>query len=155
MPNFSIQKVVAFSPRQMFDLVADVEKYPQFLPLCESITVDSREQAGTCTVLIATMGVGFKSIRERFTTRVTLEPAELRVQVHNLDGMFHHLENRWEFYARDEGALVEFSIAYSFRSPIHTFLVGGFVDKAFRRYIAAFEERAQEVYGSARIANSE
>ncbi|MDX2307159.1 MAG: type II toxin-antitoxin system RatA family toxin, partial [Hyphomicrobium sp.] len=81
----------------MFDLVADVERYPEFLPLCESLVIRSRDDTGTDTVLVATMGIGYKAIRERFTTRVTLQPGQHTILVEYLDGPFRRLENRWRF----------------------------------------------------------
>lgn len=147
MPTFQTRRRVAFSPQQMFDLVADVEKYPQFLPMCESLVVRSRAQQDDKTVLIANMGVGYKAIREHFTSRVTLHPGAPRVLVEYLDGPFRHLENRWGFIPTPQGCEVDFYIDYDFRSPMLGILMGALFDKAFRRFAEAFEERARVVYG--------
>jgi coenzyme Q-binding protein COQ10 len=131
----------------MYDLVADVEKYPLFLPLCESLKVKSRETAGDTTIIVATMGIGYKSIRELFTTRVVLKPKEQAIDVSYLDGPFHHLDNRWRFLDVANGSDVDFYIDYSFRSPMLALLMGALFDTAFRRFAQAFEDRAAVVYG--------
>lgn len=146
MPTFQTRRRVPFTPRQMFDLVADVEKYPQFLPLCESLMVRSRTTAGDATVLIANMGVGYKAIREHFTSRVTLHPQAPKVLVEYLDGPFRHLENRWNFIEVSGGSEIDFYIDYEFRSPMLGLVMGALFDKAFRRFAEAFEERARLIY---------
>lgn len=156
MPAFSTTRRVAFTPRQMFDLVADVERYPQFLPLCEGLTVKKRERAGELTVLIAEMTVGYKAMRETFTTRVTLDPEALLVHAGSMpeypSGPFRRVENRWSFAEAPVGSKVGcdvgFFISYEFKSLVLQALVGGLFDRVFRRYTQAFEERAHAVYGS-------
>jgi len=146
MPTFHTRRRVPFTAEQMFALVADVEKYPQFLPMCESLAVCSRTQSGDRTVLIANMGVGYKAIREHFTSRVTLFPNVPRVLVEYLDGPFRRLENRWGFLPSATGCEVDFYIAYEFRSPMLGLLMGAMFDKAFRKFAEAFEQRARNVY---------
>lgn len=148
MPTFANRHFVPFTTRQMYELVADVERYPEFLPLCESLTVTSRQAEGSATRLIATMGVGYKSIRERFTSRVLLQPEDLAIDVAYQDGPFHHLENRWRFLEATGGSEIDFFISYEFRSRMLAVLMGGLFDQAFRRFTAAFEERARAVYGT-------
>lgn len=152
MPTFETTRRVPHSPQQMFDLVADVEKYPLFLPMCESLVVRSREPIEGGTRLIATMGVGYKAIRERFTSRVTLKPAESKILVEYLDGPFRYLENRWDFLADDSGTRVRFWISYEFRSAMLGLLMGALFDKAFRHFSEAFEQRARVVYGVPAVA---
>lgn len=147
MPQFSTQRLVPFTPEQMYRLVADVERYPEFLPLCESLVVRSRQHSAEVSTLVATMGIGYKAIREAFTTRVTLTPAEPKVLVEYLDGPFRHLENRWRFLPAPQGSVVDFFIVYEFRSPVLAVLMGALFDKAFHRFAEAFEVRAREVYG--------
>ena len=148
MPTFTTERLVAYSARQMFDVVADVDRYPLFLPLCESLIVRERKVLGDTSVLTATMGVGYKAIRETFTTRVTLHPAELTILVEYLDGPFRHLENRWRFVDKTPGtSLVDFYITYEFRSRALGLLVGAMFDRAFRKFASAFEARAAKVYG--------
>lgn len=151
MPTFQTTRRVPYTPRQMFDLVADVERYPQFLPLCEALTLRSREEKPDRTILIATMVAGYKAIHEQFTTRVTLLPGDNRVLVEYLDGPFSHLENRWSFRPAPGGCDVEFYIDYEFRSRMLGLLVGALFDKAFRKFAEAFEARARAIYGPARL----
>jgi coenzyme Q-binding protein COQ10 len=148
MLSFRTSRVVKHTPDQMFDLVADVERYPEFLPLCESLRIIRRtsDEQGR-EVLVAAMGVGYKAIKETFTSRVTLDPKEQRILVHYVDGPFRHLENRWEFKPDGQGCSVEFFIEYEFRSRMLGMLMGSMFDQAFRRFSAAFEERAHRVYG--------
>ncbi len=139
---------VAHSVDDMFALVARVEDYPKFLPLCEALTVKRREQTETGEVLTATMTVGYKLIRESFTTRVAQDREAHSILVEYLDGPFSHLENRWKFKPLGDGACeVDFYIAYSFRSRLFERLVGGLFDKAVQKYTHAFEARADAVYG--------
>lgn len=148
MPSFETTRRVAFTPRQMYDLVADVEKYPEFLPLCETLSVKSRSSNGANETILATMGVGYKAIRESFTSRVTLDPGNFAVRAELVEGPFRQLDNRWRFIEAPGGADVHFFIAYEFSSFVLQMLVGTVFDQAVRRYTQAFEERARIVYGS-------
>lgn len=132
----------------MFDLVADVERYPEFVPMCESLTVRSRDQVADGELLVATMGVGYKAIRENFTTQVKLFPEKPQIIVQYLDGPFKHLENRWRFLPAQGGCVVDFYLDYEFRSRMLAVLMGAVFDKAFRKFSAAFEDRAKKVYGT-------
>jgi coenzyme Q-binding protein COQ10 len=137
----------------MFDLVADVESYPQFLPLCEALKVRRRAEEDTREILVADMTVGYKAIHETFTSRVELDRPSLKILVEYIDGPFRRLENRWTF--RDEptgGSTVEFFIAYEFRSRTLGLLMGAMFDRAFRKFAEAFEERANRVYGARPIS---
>ena len=148
MPSFETTHQVPFSAAQMFAVVADVERYPQFLPLCESLTVRSREERGGETVLVATMSIGYAAVRESFTSRVTLCPARGEIAVAYLDGPFTHLDNRWRFRDVPGGSEVHFYIDYAFRSRVLGLVMGAVFDKAVRKYGQAFEERARAVYGN-------
>jgi coenzyme Q-binding protein COQ10 len=151
MPSFRTTHRVPFRPDQMFKLVAEVERYPEFLPLCEALAVKSRERSGDTEVLVADMSVGYKGIRETFASRVTLLAAQCEVQVEGLPdspGPFRSLQNRWQFRAAPGGCDVDFFIAYEFKSIMMQMLVGALFDRAFRRYTAAFEERAHAIYGA-------
>jgi coenzyme Q-binding protein COQ10 len=154
MPSFSTQRHVGFSAAQMFALVADVEKYPEFLPLCTALVVLSRRQQGEGEELTARMSVGYKSIVESFTTRVTTNPAARRIDVSYLDGPFKHLDNRWQFVDDASGSLVDFFIDYEFRSKLLGALMGGMFDQAFRRFTQAFEDRATKIYGTSANATN-
>ena len=151
MPSFRTVRRVAFTPRQMFDLVADVDRYPEFLPFCEALAVRSRKREGGKEVLVADMTAGYGAIRETFTSRVALDllqPAVLVQGTPDSRGPFRSLENRWHFTAAPGGCDVEFSIAYEFKSMMMQMLVGALFDRAFRRYTLAFEERARAIYGA-------
>jgi coenzyme Q-binding protein COQ10 len=139
---------VAHSAEEMFALVARVEDYPKFLPLCEELVVKRREQHDGKEVLVATMTVGYGMINESFTTKVHLDPAARKILVEYLDGPFTFLENRWHFQPDGPGACeVAFYIAYAFRSRLFERLVGGLFAKAVERYTGAFEARADAIYG--------
>ena len=132
----------------MFDLVADVEKYPQFVPLCSALTVKTRAEKDGRTVLVADMTVAYKVIRETFTSRVTLDRQSLTILVEYLDGPFKRMQNRWTFYSVETKVCdVEFFIDYEFRSRTLAMLMGPMFDAAFRRFAVAFEQRADEIYG--------
>jgi len=142
---------VGHSAGDMFALIAKVEDYPKFLPLCEELTVKGRKQENGKEVLTATMVVGYKLLREGFTTQVTLDPQNCTILVQYLDGPFSHLENRWRFLPiTAETCNVDFYIAYSFRSRLFERVMGALFSKAVRKYTAAFEARADAVYGRAR-----
>lgn len=154
MPKFETTRRVPYTAQQMYLIVADVEAYPQFLPLCEGLHVESREVSGEKTTIIATMSVGYKTIRESFRTRVTLTPAEPAILVEYLDGPFKRLENRWRFLPAGTGSDVHFFIDYEFRSVMLSVLMGALFDKAFRRFSEAFEDRARTVYGPVQSARA-
>src|SRR3954452_13252453 len=148
MPSFRSSRPVKHTPVQMFDLVADVGRYPEFLPLCESLRVIRKSQSGEgIETLVATMSVGYKAISESFTSRVTLDRPRMRIVVEYVDGPFKFLENRWTFKATPTGSDIEFFINYEFKSFALGLLMGSVFDKAFRRFAEAFEKRADQVYG--------
>jgi coenzyme Q-binding protein COQ10 len=148
MPKFAVTRRVAHAAQEMFDLVADVERYPEFVPLWEKLTVRSRRQENGKTVLIADTAIGYRSIRESFTTRVTLDPAGMAIDFGYLTGPFRRLSGLWQFEPQGPGeCLVHFSLDYEFRSRLLAMLMGALFDQAFRRFAAAFEARADEIYG--------
>ncbi len=136
----------------MFALVADIERYPEFVPLCRALKVRRREPgAAGLETLIADMEVGYRAIRETFTSRVALDRPRLKIVVEYVDGPFSRLENVWNFRdaAEGGGSTVEFFIAYEFRSRLLAAVMGAMFDVAFRKFSAAFEARANEIYGRA------
>ena len=148
MPQFSTKRRVRHAATDMFDLVADVEKYPQFVPLCSGLTVKSHAEKDGKTVLVADMTVAYKIIRETFTSRVTLDRQGLKILVEYLNGPFKRMQNRWTFYPVEAKICdVEFFIDYEFRSRTLAVLMGAMFDAAFRRFAVAFEQRADEIYG--------
>ncbi len=150
MPQFETTRVVTHSPEQMFALVADVERYPEFLPMCEALAVRSRRERDGVTLLVADMTVGYKAIRETFTSQVLLKPDESRIDVKYVDGPFRYLTNIWRFEARPDGGTdVVFFIDYEFKSRVLGALMGAMFDRAFRMFTEAFEKRADAIYGVA------
>ena len=148
MPKFDTKRFVRHTPEHMFDLVADVEKYPEFLPLCDALKVRSRKQRETKTLLVADMTVGYKAIRETFTSQVVLSPDDNVIDVKYLDGPFRYLNNRWTFEPAGEGGCeVSFRIDYEFKSRMLGVVMGTMFDRAFRMFTEAFEKRADEIYG--------
>ncbi|WP_180901862.1 type II toxin-antitoxin system RatA family toxin [Martelella soudanensis] len=147
MPEFNTTRHVNHSADRMFDLVADVERYPQFLPLCEALTVRSSREKDGKTLLIADMTVGYKGIRESFTTQVLLNQAERKIDVSYVDGPFRFLDNRWRFEPEGEGACaIRFYINYEFKNRILGAMMGSMFERAFRKFSEAFETRADEIY---------
>jgi coenzyme Q-binding protein COQ10 len=148
MPSFRTTRRVSHAAGNMFDLVADVERYPQFVPLCESLRIRRREERAGLPVFIANMTVAYGLFRETFTSRVTLDRPNLMIVVEYIDGPFRHLENRWTFRPTgDTSCDVEFAIDYEFRSRTLAMLMGAVFDRAFRKFAEAFEARADAVYG--------
>jgi coenzyme Q-binding protein COQ10 len=152
MPSFKTTRHVPYSARQMFDLVADVSRYPEFLPLCEDLNIRSKtETEAGLPQLVADMTCGYKAIRETFTTRVTIDAAAQKIHVEYIDGPFRYLHNDWHFEPGPNGGCrVYFAIDYALRSAMLGLLVGAMFDKAFRRFTSAFEQRAAKVYGRPR-----
>ena len=153
MPQFSSKRRVHHSAAQMFDLVADVERYPEFVPLCRSLKIRQRTPGPDGTeIVIANMTVAFKLVREGFTSRVTLDRPNLKILVEYLQGPFSNLENRWMFGPKSETECdVGFFLAYEFKSRMLAMLMGTMFDTAFQRFAAAFEKRADAVYGRPRV----
>ena len=149
MPQFRTTRRVRHSAGDMFELVADMERYPEFVPLCESMRILRRSTGaeGIATV-VANMTVAYKLIRETFTSRVTLDRPNLQIVVEYLNGPFSRMENRWDFHPAGERACdVEFFITYEFKSRVLAMLMGAMFDAAFRRFSEAFERRADQIYG--------
>jgi coenzyme Q-binding protein COQ10 len=151
MPQFSTKRRVRHSATDMFDLVADMEKYPAFVPLCSALKVRSRTEKGEgVSVVVAEMTVAYKMIQQTFTTRDTLDRPNLTILIEYLDGPFSRLQNRWTFRPTGEHTCeVEFFIDYEFRSRTLAMLMGAMFDTAFHKFSAAFEKRADAVYGRA------
>jgi coenzyme Q-binding protein COQ10 len=154
MPAFRTSRRVRHSAAEMFDLVADIEAYPGFVPLCQALRIRRRsEDDDGRVILIADMEVGYKAIHEKFTSKVTCDRSQLTILAEYIDGPFKSLENRWTFTdlgeetAQAKTCRVDFEIAYEFKNRMLAALVGGMFDTAFRKFAAAFEQRADTVYG--------
>ncbi|BBC00135.1 coenzyme Q-binding protein COQ10 [Bradyrhizobium japonicum] len=154
MPRFSSKRRVRHTAPQMFDLVADVERYPEFVPLCQALKIRQRTPKDDGTeVVVADMTVSFKLVRETFTSRVTLDRPNLKILVEYLRGPFSNLENRWSFEPKSEAECdVGFFLNYEFKSRMLAMLMGSMFDAAFSRFAAAFEKRADQVYGKPQLS---
>lgn len=142
MPTHAEQRVLPYTPEQMYDLVADIERYPQFLPWCLAARIRKRDGE----VVVADLVIGFKMIRERFTSRVVLDRPR-QIDVSYIEGPLRHLNNHWEFHPHPDGCLIDFYVDFEFRSRMLQKLIGTLFNEAFRRMVAAFEARARELYG--------
>ena len=144
MPTHAEKRVLPFTPEQLFDVVADIEKYPEFLPWCLATRIRRREGK----VVHADMAIGFKMFRERFTTRDVLDPPR-RIDVSYHDGPFKHLNNHWIFEPHGDGHCeLDFYIDFEFHSRMFQKMMGMVFNEAVRIMVSAFEKRARAIYGS-------
>lgn len=144
MPRHSETRHLPWTPEELFDLVADVRRYPEFLPWVAAVRIRSSEE----TLLVADMAVGFKSLKETFTSRVHLDrPRSLHVDY--VSGPLKRLHNDWSFHpAEGGGTIIAFNVDFEFRSKLFEKLAGAFFHEAFKRMVASFEARAAALYGS-------
>jgi coenzyme Q-binding protein COQ10 len=141
------RKVVRFAPKQLFDLVADVPRYPQFLPWCTAARVRRHEEPGR---EVDELAIGFGPFHEKFVSRVVLtpdDPAGPRIETTGIEGPFKHLASRWQFKPHPDGTEIEFSLEFEFRSLILQHTVRVLFAEAVKRMVAAFEARAAHLYG--------
>ncbi len=143
MPGIHETRILPYSAERMFDLVADVGSYGEFLPWVVATRVKSDDEAE----MVADMLVGFKSLREKFTSRVEKRRPE-EIRVHYIDGPLRDLDNRWFFRPLgDEQCEIDFSVDFTFRNPLFEKLAGQYFDRAFRKMVSAFEDRAAQLHG--------
>lgn len=148
MPEFRTRRRVRHAATEMFELVSDVDRYPEFVPLCTGMRVRSRTEKDGKTVIVAAMTISYKVVQQSFTSRVTLDRERLSIDVDYLDGPFSRMHNRWTFRPIGETTCeVEFFIDYEFRSRAFALLAGAVFDQVFRRMAGAFEARADKIYG--------
>ena len=147
MPKHSETRILPYSPEQMYDLVADVEAYPQFLPWCAAARIRSRTPQGAAEVMEADLVISFKVFRERFGSRVTLFPEDLRIDTEYLDGPFKYMKSNWAFAPAEGGCEVSFFVDFEFRNAVLQKLIGVVFNEAMQRIVRAFERRAAELYG--------
>lgn len=143
MTQHSESRIVPYSAELMYSIVADVERYPEFLPWCAGLRVLSRVNEGHRTILTAEMIVGFRALRERYTSRVILDPTTRTIHVTQTEGVFRQLENHWRFTPEDAGARVDFSIVFEFKSRLLNAVAGNAFGHVLMRMSHAFEERAR------------
>ncbi len=144
MPTHFEKRHLPYRPEQLFDLVADIERYPEFLPWCVGARVRSR----TDREIVADLMIGFRLIRERFTSRVTLDRERRRIDAAYTEGPFRYLDNHWIFEPDGQGGtLLDFHVDFEFRSIVLQKVIGVVFNEAVRRMVGAFETRARELYG--------
>ena len=144
MPTHAEKKLLPYTREQLFELVADIERYPEFLPWCVGARI--REQKGN--EILGDLLIGYKMVRERFTSRVVLSPPD-RIDVSYSEGPFKYLHNHWLFLPQPGGeTLIDFYVDFEFRSKMLQKIMGMFFNEAVRRMVAAFEARAHQLYGA-------
>jgi coenzyme Q-binding protein COQ10 len=141
MPTHAEKRILPYRPEEMFDLVARVDRYPEFLPWCKAARITRREG----DVFYADLVVAFKVFRERFSSKVTLHDKSL-IDVEYINGPFRYLNNHWKFDPVPEGCVVDFYVDFEFHSKILQNLIGLLFNEAVQRMVAAFEARAQQLY---------
>ena len=142
MPTHSEQRVLPYTQEQLFDLVADIERYPEFLPWCQGARIRERQPH----LVVADLIIGFKMFRERFTSRVELDPPR-RINVTYAEGPFRYLNNHWIFERVPEGCRIDFFVDFEFKSRLMQKVIEVLFGEAVRRMVSAFEERARDLYG--------
>ncbi|MFD1343429.1 type II toxin-antitoxin system RatA family toxin [Litorisediminicola beolgyonensis] len=147
MPSHSETKMLPYSAQQMYDLVADVASYPEFLPWCAAARIRSREDKGDHEVMLADLVISFKVFRERFGSRVVLRPETMEIETEYLDGPIRYLESKWSFKDVEGGAEVSFFVDFEFKNRLLQGAAGMFFYEAMQRVVRAFERRAAELYG--------
>ncbi|MFW8634605.1 type II toxin-antitoxin system RatA family toxin [Cribrihabitans pelagius] len=150
MPTHSETRQLPYSAQQMYDLVADVARYPEFLPWCAAARIRSRTPFGTAEIMEADLVISFKVFRERFGSRVTLYPDEYKIDTEYVDGPFRHMKSNWAFAPRGDGSCdVTFFVDFEFKNAVLQGIIGVVFNEAMQRIVRAFERRAAELYGPA------
>lgn len=148
----SLTHILPYTPAQLFELVGDVERYPEFVPWVMRLRAwDRRSEGEGVTVLDAEAEVGFSIIHERFATRVRLDEPRLAIDVDLISGPFRRLQNRWRFAPHPSGASLTFEIDFEFKSRLLDALLAANFQSAVNRLVACFEARAEKLYGTARL----
>jgi coenzyme Q-binding protein COQ10 len=146
MPTHAEKRFMPYSAQQMFDLVADVASYPEFLPWCAAARIRHTTKDQMPTIIDADLVIAFKVFRERFGSRVTLDAEHSEILVEYLDGPFKYLKNNWRFTDTNNGCDVEFYVDFEFKSKVLQTLIGVVFTEAMRRVVRAFEDRAKTLY---------
>jgi coenzyme Q-binding protein COQ10 len=147
MPTHAETRILPYTAQQMYDLVADVAAYPQFLPWTAAARIRSRDDCGDHEIMLADLVVSFKVFRERFGSRVTLWSGRHEIETEYLDGPFHHMISKWAFRDVDDGVEVSFFVDFEFRNRLLQGAAGMFFYEAMQRIVRAFETRAEALYG--------
>ena len=146
MPSHSETRKLPFSAQQMYDLVSDVGQYPKFLPWCSAARIRGTTQRGDAQIMEADLVISFKVFRERFGSRVTLFPKDLKIDTEYLDGPFRYLTSTWSFVDTEQGCEVSFFVDFEFKNAILQGIIGVVFNEAMQRIVRAFERRASELY---------
>ncbi len=147
MPTHSETKFLPYTADQMYDLVADVASYPQFLPWCAAARIRRRVPQGTEELMEADLVISFKVFRERFGSRVVLKPETRQIDTEYIDGPFKYMKSTWSFAEAEGGCEVSFFVDFEFRNAILQGIIGVVFNEAMQRIVRAFERRAAELYG--------
>ncbi|MGA9410406.1 MAG: type II toxin-antitoxin system RatA family toxin [Roseobacter sp.] len=147
MPTHSETRILPYTAQEMYDLVADVAQYPNFLPWCAAARIKSIVPQGNTEVMEADLVVSFKVFRERFTSRVVLMPETYQIDTEYLDGPFRYMKSNWKFRDTEGGCEVSFFVDFAFRNVVLEKLIGVVFNEAMLRIVRAFEERAADLYG--------
>lgn len=150
MPTHAEQRVLPYTPEQLFALVADIERYPEFLPWCIGARIKERQS----NLVVADLIIGFKVFRERFTSRVVLDPPR-KIDVTYAEGPFRYLDNHWIFDKLPEGCRLDFFVDFEFRSRLMQKVIAVLFGEAVRRMVGAFEKRARDLYGPAALGGAD
>jgi len=142
MPTHAEKRFLPYTPEQVFDLVADIERYPEFLPWCVGARIRERRD----NVILGDLLIGWRMVRERFTSRVTLNRPD-RIDVEYTEGPFRYLKNHWVFERQPGGCLVDFFVDFEFRSRMLQGVIAALFNEAVKRMVGAFETRARQLYG--------
>ena len=145
------RRTLPYPADDMLGLVANIERYPDFIPWCRSMRILSREMRDGKEIVTAEMGISFKVYRERFTSEVTSDRAARTISIRYLDGPFRYLNNDWAFEETEDGCIVDFFIDFEFKSRTLQMLIGLVFEEAVRRMIGAFEARARVLYGRRKV----
>ena len=147
MPTHTDTKTLPYTAQQMYDLVADVASYPQFLPWCAAARIRSRTEHGTSEVMLADLVISFKVFRERFGSKVVLYPDDQKIETTYIDGPFKYMESTWSFKDVEGGVEVTFFVDFEFKNAILQGIIGVVFNEAMQRIVRAFERRADALYG--------
>lgn len=147
MPAHSETRHLPFTAQQMYDLVADVGQYPKFLPWCAAARIRTTSHRDQVVILDADLVISFKVFREKFGSRVTLYPRDLKIDTEYLDGPFRYMKSSWSFSEAEGGCEISFSVDFEFKNAILQGIIGVVFNEAMQRIVRAFERRASELYG--------
>lgn len=148
MPRHSETRRLPYTAQQMYDLVADVGSYPQFLPWCAAARIRSRDDKGDHEVMEADLVISFKVFREKFGSRVVLWPEDMKIDTEYLDGPFRYMKSNWHFADAEDGCDVSFYVDFEFKNAVLQGIIGVVFNEAMHRIVRAFEDRARDLYGA-------